>query len=231
LGVRTTTGDSEGQVLQHMTVNLQRSDLDAVLANFVGEVEQLPPMHSALKKDGKALYEYARAGVEVERQARRIQVHALTVLHWSAAEPERLVLDVQCSKGTYVRTLAEDIGAALGCGASLSGLRRTASGSLSVAHAVTLEALEGMNEDERMAQLHPVDALLAQWPEVMLEEQDAGRFITGLRRRLQAADCPAVRVYGPPPTRRVLLGSAHIKAGELIPDRLLSPPEIQAQLA
>jgi tRNA pseudouridine55 synthase len=140
-----------------------------------------------------------------------------------------LVLDVRCSKGTYVRTLAEDIGEALGCGAHLAALRRTASGPLTLEHAVTLEQLADLEEPQRDALLRPADALLADWPHVRLGDDDAGRFLSGLRRRVNLADQPAVRVYGPQP--RAFLGSAHVQAGELIADRLLSPAEVQGLLS
>jgi tRNA pseudouridine55 synthase len=139
------------------------------------------------------------------------------------------VIDVVCSKGTYIRTLADDIGLALGCGAWLSGLRRTASGPLRVEHAVTLQALQAMTDAERNALLHPADSLLADWPQVRLPEDEAGRFLSGLRRRVALGDQAGVRVYGPEP--RAFLGSAHITAGELIADRLLSPLEVQALIA
>ncbi|MFM8511685.1 MAG: tRNA pseudouridine(55) synthase TruB, partial [Betaproteobacteria bacterium] len=140
---------------------------------------------------------------------------------------------VRCSKGTYIRTLAEDIGAALGCGASLTALRRLGSGPLHIDGAVSLDALERMDETARQACLLPADAMLHEWPAVELGPSEAARFLSGLRRRVEQPDCAAVRVYGPcvsqTTDRRPLLGSAHIRAGELIPDRLLSPPEVQAQ--
>lgn len=232
LGVVTDTGDAEGRVLFESAVQVDEAKLMAVLERFRGEIDQLPPMHSALKKDGRPLYEYARQGVTVERQVRRVHIHELKA-QWSAPQPAQLHLHVRCSKGTYIRTLAEDIGHALGCGASLVGLRRVASGALRVDQSVSLPELEAMDEVQRLALLQPADALLRDWPAVELEAAEAARFITGLRRRLAQPDCEAVRVYGPcvsqTTDRRPLLGSAHIRAGELIPDRLLSPPEIQAQ--
>jgi tRNA pseudouridine55 synthase len=225
LGVTTTTGDLEGEPLERRPVAVDRSALDAVLARFTGPIEQRPPMHSALKHEGRALYEYARLGLEVERAARRITIHALDILDW---QDERLIVDVRCSKGTYVRTLAEDIGAALGCGAHLAALRRTGSGVLKLDDAITLDALEALPEAERDRHLRAPDALLADWPEWRLSSDEAARFLTGLRRRVQAADAPRVRVYGP--DALALLGAAHIAAGELIPDRLLSPAEVQALL-
>jgi tRNA pseudouridine55 synthase len=222
LGVTTTTGDLEGEIVERREVQADRAAIDAVLARFIGAQEQRPPMHSALKHQGRALYEYAREGREVERAARRIVLHAIDVLSFDAG---MLVLDVLCSKGTYIRTLAEDIGAALGCGAHLAALRRTGSGALTLDGAITLDALEAMTMAERDGHLLPPDLLLAAWPEWHLAADEAARFLTGLRRRVAAPDAPRVRVYGPEP--RALLGAAHITAGELIPDRLLSPDEVR----
>ena len=228
LGQRTTTGDREGQVTEERPLPTDRAAIEAACERFVGPIDQVPPMHSALKHEGKALYEYARAGVDIERPARRVTIHAIDILHW---QDEELVLDVRCSKGTYIRTLAEDIGAALGCGAHLSALRRTGSGALDVEHTVTLEALQALSEAERDALLLPPDVLVAGWPEVHLPDDEAGRFLTGLRRRVALVDMPAVRVYRrppePPDAPRAFLGTAHITAGELIADRLLSPIEVQ----
>jgi len=220
LGQTTSTGDAEGQVLQQREVAVDRAAIDAALARFVGTIEQLPPMHSALKHEGRALYDYARKGIEVERTPRRVTIRRLDVLDW---QHDMLQLDVQCSKGTYIRTLAEGIGEALGCGAYLSALRRTGSGTLRVEDALTLDALAAMDEAGRDARLQPADALLAGWPSVQLPDDEAGRFLTGLRRRVGLADAAAVRVYGP---RDAFLGSAHITGGELIADRLLSPAEV-----
>ena len=226
LGQRTSTGDREGEVIAERPVQVDAATIQAAIARFTGPIAQLPPMHSALKKDGKALYEYARAGEVVERAPRQVQIHAIDMVSWQDVE---LVVEVRCSKGTYIRTLAEDIGEALGCGAHLSALRRTASGPLTLAGTVTLADLEAMDEPARQALLQPVDALLADWPTTTLDAADAGRFLTGLRRRLLLPDQPALRVYGPEPG--AFLGSAHITAGELIPDRLLSPAEVQALLS
>lgn len=221
LGRTTTTGDLEGSTVEQHAVRAGRAEVDAVLPRFVGTLSQRPPMHSALKHEGRALYEYAREGVEVERAVRPITVRAIDVL---AFEDNLLVLDVRCSKGTYVRTLAEDIGAALGCGAHLAALRRTACGALRVEQAVALDTLEALTPAERDALLLPPDVLLADWPAWRLSADEAARFLTGLRRRVDAADMPRVRVYGPDAR---MLGAAHIAAGELIPDRLLSPLEVQ----
>lgn len=225
LGVRTTTADAEGEVLEVRPVQVTRDGVLAACVRFVGDIEQVPPMHSALKRDGRALYEYARAGIEVEREARRVTIHGIDMLEWQHDEVE---IDVRCSKGTYIRTLAEDIGEALGCGAHLIALRRTGSGPLTLQDAVTLAQLESMSEAERDALLRPVDDLLGEWPMVRLEADDAGRFLSGMRRRISHVDAPQVRVYGPQPA--AFLGSASIKAGELISTRLLSPLEVEGLL-
>ena len=228
LGQRTSTGDAEGEVLETREVQADRAAVDAACSRFVGRIEQTPPMHSALKHEGRALYDYARAGVEVERAARTVTVHSIDVAEFTGTT---LVIDVVCSKGTYIRTLAEDIGSALGCGAHLSALRRTGSGLLSIEQAVTMEQLQALDEAGREALLLRPDALLSAWPAVHLQDDEAGRFLTGLRRRVMLADAPAVRVYRrppePPDAPRAFLGTAHITAGELIADRLLSPIEVQ----
>lgn len=225
LGVKTTTADAEGDVLQIREVNITREQIEATCQRFTGEIAQVPPMHSALKRDGKALYEYARAGIEVEREARHITIHTIAIVDWHHDE---LTITVRCSKGTYIRTLAEDIGEALGCGAHLSALRRTGSGPLTIDGAFTLEQLVAMSEAERDSQLLQADTLLADWPVVRLDDEGAGRFLSGVRRRLPLADAPHVRVYGPQP--KAFLGSGHIAGGELISTRLLSPIEVQGLL-
>ena len=225
LGVTTTTADAEGEVLERREVSVDRAAVEAACGRFTGPIQQVPPMHSALKRDGKALYEYARAGIEVERAPRAVTIHRIDIVD---GEHDLWQLDVQCSKGTYVRTLAEDIGKALGCGAHLAGLRRTGSGALSLQGALTLEQLAAMTEAERDAALLSADGLVIDWPLIRLDTEDAGRFLSGVRRRLPLADAPNVRVYGPEP--RAFLGGGHITAGELISTRLLSPVEVQGLL-
>jgi tRNA pseudouridine55 synthase len=236
LGQTTTTGDAEGTVLDTRPVTpelVNAETLASACQALTGPIEQVPPMHSALKHQGRALYEYAREGIEIERPARHVTIHALDMLSWQG---DVLEIDVRCSKGTYIRTLAQDLGERLGCGAHLIGLRRTGSGGVSLDGAVTLEALQAMTETERDALLLPADILLSDWPDVTLSAPEAVRFLTGLRRRTHLADAPQVRVYGPhtepdsSPANRVLLGSAHIKGGELIPTRLLSPAEVEGML-
>ncbi len=229
LGVKTTTGDAEGEVLQERPVDpvvFSDGTLDAVLRRFTGPIRQVPPMHSALKKDGKALYEYARAGIEVERPARDVEIRALELLE-AQVEPGQYAIKiaVTCTKGTYIRTLGEDIAEALGCGGHLTSLRRTATGGIGLAGCVTLARLESMQEAERLACLHPVQSLLADHAAVTLDGDNAGRFLSGVRRRGLWPDADPVAVYGDAP--RALLGTGQVRAGELIPGRLLSPIEIQ----
>ena len=227
LGVTTSTADAEGDVLATREVNVTREQMEQACARFTGLVSQIPPMHSALKRDGKPLYEYARAGIEVEREARHITIHSIAIV---SGQDDTWTLEVRCTKGTYIRTLAEDIGEALGCGAHLCGLRRTGSGPLNLEGALTLEQLTAMSEPERDAALAAADMLLADWPVVRLGDEDAGRFLSGVRRRMPSlADAPQVRVYGP--QEKAFLGSGHITAGELISTRLLSPLEVKGLLS
>ena len=228
LGVMTTTGDAEGEVLERREVNVSRAQIEAAVAQFIGLIDQVPPMYSALKFEGRPLYEYARAGITIDRPSRQITIHSIDILGWQA---DRLTIAVRCTKGTYIRTLAEDLGRVLGCGASLAALRRTAAGPLNVTQAITLDALAALTEAEREALLRPPDSLLADWPALCLPEDEAGRFLTGLRRRVTAPDAPRIRVYCQKgPDQKSLLGSAHITAGELIADRLLSPLEVESLL-
>jgi tRNA pseudouridine55 synthase len=225
LGQKTSTGDAEGEVIEERAVKVDEALLQAVLPRFTGPIRQIPPMYSALKRDGKALYEYARAGIEIEREAREVTILALN----AALEPvdgaaQAIKISVRCSKGTYIRTLGEDIGEALGCGAHLTALRRVETGGFHVSHCVTLEALEAMTEEERLSCLMPVESLLRDHTVVTLDSENAGRFLSGVRRRGTWADDGLVAVYGENP--KALLGTAQVKAGELIPGRLLSPLEI-----
>lgn len=231
LGVRTSTADAEGEVLDTRPVNCTAGQVVEVLDRFMGEIDQVPPMHSALKKDGKALYEYAREGETVEREPRRVTVHDIELLDMQlAGEAPQLRLRVRCSKGTYIRTLGEDIGEALGCGGHLIALRRTATGPFDVSEATTLAALESMADDQRLLALRPVEDLLAGHERVTLDAEHAGRFLSGVRRRGDWPNRERVAVFGPSPanpTQSVLLGTAHTQGGELIAGRLLSPTDIQ----
>ncbi len=227
LGVTTDTGDAEGEVIERRAVPaITPEQLEAVRQRFLGRITQVPPMHSALKKDGKALYEYARAGIEVERAPREVAIHALNLALAQVDQAQAAIkIEVTCSKGTYIRTLGEDIGQALGCGGHLTRLRRTATGPFVAAQCTTLPALEALDDHERLNLLQPAEALLPDHTAVTLAADDAAKFLTGLRRRGDWVDADRVVVFGDAP--RALLGSAHIKAGELIPSRLLSPIEIR----
>ena len=227
LGVTTDTGDAEGEVIERRAVPaITPEQLEAVRQRFLGRITQVPPMHSALKKDGKALYEYARAGIEVERAPREVAIHALNLALAQVYKAQAAIkIEVTCSKGTYIRTLGEDIGQALGCGGHLTRLRRTATGPFVAAQCTTLPALEALDDHERLNLLQPAEALLPDHTAVTLAADDAAKFLTGLRRRGDWVDADHVVVFGDAP--RALLGSAHIKAGELIPSRLLSPIEIR----
>lgn len=229
LGIRTSTADAEGEVISVRPVDCTVGQMVEVLDRFMGPIRQVPPMHSALKKDGKALYEYARDGQTVEREAREVVIHDLELLESQLqGDAPFLRLRVTCSKGTYIRTLGEDIGEALGCGGHLVALRRVATGPFGIAQCVTLAQLEAMDETQRLQQLKPVESLLVEHAEVTLDAENAGRFLSGVRRRGSWPDNKHVAVFGDRP--RALLGTAHVKAGELIPGRLLSPIEIQQVL-
>jgi len=195
LGQTTTTGDLEGEVTARSPVDVDLPRIEAVLARFRGEIEQTPPMYSALKHAGKPLYEYARAGTEIERASRRITIGSLTVEGYEGAE---LRIAVACSKGTYIRVLAEDIGRALGCGACLSGLRRTQVGRFGVAEAIGLDALGALGEEGREARLLPADAMLAELPMVELDAPQGRRILSGQSVEL-GVEPPngLLRLYGP----------------------------------
>ncbi len=231
LGVTTTTGDAEGDLLDTRPVTCSVGRVVEVLDRFTGPITQIPPMHSALKKDGKALYEYAREGVTVEREPRTVTIHDLELMDLRLEGDEPFLrLRVRCSKGTYIRTLGEDIAAALGCGGHLSLLRRVQTGPFDAGQCIMVETLEALPEDQRLQRLLPVQALLPDHTSVTLDSDNAARFLSGVRRRGAWSDQSRVAIYGPPPgtsNTPVLLGSGHTQAGELIPGRLLSPIEIQ----
>jgi tRNA pseudouridine55 synthase len=223
LGVTTITGDTEGDVLETCDVNVTREQIEQVLTRFRGVIDQVPPMYSALKRDGKPLYEYARAGVTLEREARQVTIHALEALDYRAPY---LTLRVTCSKGTYIRVLGQDIGAALGCGAHLQALRRTQVGALTLDHAVTLDRLTETPQSERAASLAPIDALLSSFPPILLPDEMAKRFLHGQRLALGKeglAYSPAkgrVRVYREADGR--LLGTAQLTDFDVLaPERLV----------
>jgi tRNA pseudouridine55 synthase len=223
LGVMTTTGDTEGSVVEGREVDVTLDQIDAALARFRGPIMQVPPMYSALKRDGKALYEYARAGVTLERDGRPVTIHGLDFISYEAPF---LKIRVTCSKGTYVRVLGEDIGAALGCGAHLTALRRTGVGALLAEHMITLEDLQAHPDPRSL--LAPVDALLASFPRVDLTPELAKRFLNGQRLALlkEPVTVPKeqgrVRVY----EAGRLLGTAILQEyAVLAPERLIARPD------
>ena len=185
LGFKTTTGDAEGDVIETRPVpEITPELLEKLTAQFTGPIAQIPPMYSALKKDGKALYEYARKGEEVEREARHITIYKINMAtaHDIRAQAAIKII-VNCSKGTYIRTLGEDIGEAIGCGAYLGSLRRVETGGFTADQCVSLPELEAMDEAGRDARLLPPQSLVASFPSVTLDADNAGRFLSGLRRR------------------------------------------------
>jgi tRNA pseudouridine55 synthase len=216
-GVTTDTADAEGNVLETRPVAVTEEQLRRVMVTFVGETDQVPPMYSALKRDGKPLYEYARAGVELERAPRRITIHRLELC---ALAGDEATISVDCSKGTYVRTLAADIGVALGCGAHLTALRRTRIGDLNLAGAVTLADLEVSNMGDRDARLAPVDTLLANLAKANLNEHDTERVLHG----------QGFRWEGPPGQRFRLFGAdgLFLGLGEVAADGWLNPRRLVA---
>jgi len=215
MGQTTSTGDAEGEILRERPVDVSDSMLQALSLRFWGEIEQIPPMYSALKHQGRPLYDYARAGIEIERQARRVMILSLDIL-WR--KDHDVAFSVCCSKGTYVRTLAEDMGEALGCGAHLIALRRTAIGELKIDAAYTLEALTEMDEVQRSSKLAPPDALLAHLPSLSLHEAHERAILHG---QPVAVGCQVgeVRLYGAE-SKFLGLGAAD-GAGLVKPVRLL----------
>lgn len=220
LGIMTTTGDTEGETIEQREVDVTREQIEAVLARFRGPIFQVPPMYSALKRDGKALYEYAREGITLEREARPVTIHGLSLIDYTA--PYLKIL-VTCSKGTYVRVLGEDIGAALGCGAHLNALRRVQVGTLSTERMITLEDLQA--HPDPLSLLAPVDALLSSFPSVELTPELAKRFLNGQRLALgkESVMVPSelgrVRVYN----AGKLLGTATLQEYAILaPERLIA---------
>lgn len=194
LGVTTDSEDAEGQILAELPVpDLDKAALETVLDRFRGPIDQVPPMHSALKHQGKRLYELARQGETVERPPRRVTIHAMELLDWTTP---KLSLNVRCSKGTYIRSLVRDIGEVLGCGAHLSALRRTQSAPFNLDQAITLETLESMSTDEARALLLPPDQALLHLPEIQLDSIQSNRLNQGQKLAgVQEITPGLVRVY------------------------------------
>lgn len=220
LGVRTDTADAEGRVLAERPVALDDAEIERALAAFRGDILQVPPMHSALKRDGRPLYELARKGLSVAREARPVRIDRLEL---RVRDGTNLLLEVACSKGTYVRTLADDLGERLGCGAHLAALRRTSVGRFSVDEATTLERLESMTPAEREGALRPMDCLIEGLDRVVLDEPAARRFRQGQGVQGPAGADGRRRVYGP--------DGRFLGVGELAADARLLPLRLVAEVA
>lgn len=188
LGVTTDSGDADGKVLETRTVpEISDSTLESVLEHYRGEISQIPSMFSALKVDGQPLYKLARQGIEVERKSRQVTIHEFSVVE---RDHDEITVDVHCTKGTYVRTLAEDIGQELGCGAHVVELRRLAAGSFTIDETISMEQLEVWAEDKAQldAQLLPVSSAVQDWPQVELTEVTASYIRQG--QPVQIANAP-----------------------------------------
>lgn len=221
LGMTTTTGDLEGTVISERPATASRAEVEAVLGRFVGELMQTPPMYSAIKQGGQPLHKLARQGRELPRAARRIIIRSLAL---SSFEGDRLELSIRCSKGTYIRVLAEDVGAALGCGGCLANLRRTEVGHFRLAQAATFEQIESLSPGQREGLLLPPDALVASLPRHELDAEQARRLCHGQALGAAGAYLPGLtRIYGP---EREFLGVAEVTAGgQIIPRRLKAQTE------
>lgn len=222
LGQTTSTGDAEGDILEERPVDIARADIDDVLARFHGEIRQIPPMHSALKHQGKPLYEYIRKGETVERAPRDVVIHDLVLNHFAG---NMLDITVRCSKGTYIRTLAEDIGAALGCGAHLIALRRTAIAHFDLRNAYDRQQLEALDETGRDACLLPIESLMPGMQTLLLDDVQIKRLAQGQRLALDTN-----LVDGQVSLRgwQGFIGVGLLQGRRLAPQRLLSNVAKQA---
>lgn len=229
LGVTTTTDDAEGEIVERRDVpTLTPDQLRVVIQGFIGSISQTPPIYSALKREGKPLYAYARAGQEVQIQSRMVRIDAIDAV---GLDGSLLTLDVRCGKGTYIRALARDIGQALGCGAHLAALRRTASGGFHVHQACKLDELRDMDVASAQGRLLPVDCLVQDLPRVDLDASQSARMLHGQSLTLDAAsDLPpgSVRLHGFTDSKTpYFLGIARWDGHALSPQRLLSNEELQ----
>lgn len=219
LGVTTDTGDLDGKVLETRPVAVGTNQLAAACAGLRGEIEQVPPMYSALKRDGKPLYEYARQGIVLERAARRVTIHALDLLGFDGTVAS---FRVTCSKGTYVRTLAEDIGAALGCGAHLSALRRERTGPFGIGSAITLAAIEATPDAERDALLLPLDALIGHVPRLDVDAAAAARLRLGQKLSMHVLGVTVDGLYRVYDQTGALTGLVQAALGAIRPERIVA---------
>lgn len=216
LGASTTTGDAEGEILQELPVVASAADVEAVLHRFTGPQVQTPPMHSAIKVGGKPLYAYARAGLAVERKSRTIRIDDIQLIDFI---DKTIKVRVRCSKGTYIRVLAEDIGTALGCGAHLTALTREAAGPFELAGAVSIDGLEAMGPPQRMALLLPPDTFATSLPRLDIDAGAQRRIVTGQVVNLPDAMPGLYRLYG---VADAFVGVGEVVEGVLLARRLLT---------
>ncbi|HRP98620.1 MAG TPA: tRNA pseudouridine(55) synthase TruB [Rhodocyclaceae bacterium] len=217
LGVETDSGDADGKVIATAPVTCGHDAIGHALGGFIGDIEQVPPMHSALKRDGKPLYEYARAGIEVERAPRRVRIDALELVE---AAGDTLRVRVACSKGTYIRSLAIDLGRVLGCGAHLTALRRTRIGPFDVDRAHRLATLEACSPEQRDELLAPADALVEHLTRIVLEPACAAAILQGRAVEVPSGQPGLVRIYDSE-GRFLGLGQCG-RDGKLSPKRLIA---------
>ena len=193
LGKTTDTLDAEGEILTESKVNVTGDEIRAAVMSFVGEIEQIPPMYSAIKQNGKKLYELARQGIEVERKPRKVTINSIDILEING---KTVTIDVSCSKGTYIRTLCADIGERLGTGAYMTKLRRTKTGIFAISESYTLEELGTLNELGTLKNvLIPIDKIFEKYPEIILNEKQKKSVTNGVRMTYKGRENQVYRVY------------------------------------
>jgi tRNA pseudouridine55 synthase len=221
-GTATATGDAEGEVVATGPVGFDRAALEAALVRFTGRIRQVPPAHSALKHQGRPLYDYARKGIEVPRVAREVEIRALSLISWA---PPDAVVEVACSKGTYVRALAEDLGTALGTHAHLAALTRTGTGGFDLADAIGIDALEGIAPEDRAGRLLPVDRLLDALPRLELAAEAARALCCGREVAAEGVAPGRYRAYG---AAGQFVGVVAAAEGRLVAERLMRTDDASA---
>jgi tRNA pseudouridine55 synthase len=220
LGAVTTTGDAEGEIIQERPVAVTPAEVTTVVQGFVGPLQQIPPMHAAIKVNGKPLYAYARAGEMVTREPRSITIYSIQLIEFI---DKNIIFRVSCSKGTYIRVLAEDIGSALGCGAHLTALTRERAGSFELANALSIASLEAMDMKQRRELLLPLDTFATSLRRLDIPADEVRRIILGQRAGLGEAALPGLyRLYGP---AGAFFGIGEVIAGTLVARRLVSQPQ------
>lgn len=193
LGKTTDTQDLSGNVLEEKEVNLREEEIVKAAESFVGEIEQIPPMYSAIKQDGKKLYELARKGIEVERKPRRVTINEITIVK---IDKNTVTIDVDCSKGTYIRTLCSDIGEKLGCGGCMGNLRRTKAGMFNIDESHTVEEIEKLKENGKLGDIIlPVDSVFMKYPKIQLNEKQVKSVTNGIRMTYKGVEGQTYRVY------------------------------------